>query len=69
MKIVSPGTDLGKPFKCDTCTDLQQNHYEDNGLQPIWYERIPNAKSFDDFKLDNNGKKSSVMIFQSNFPP
>jgi len=57
MKIITAETDIGKPFKCDSCKNLCQNYYEDNGLQPIWYERIPNAKSFHDFKLDENGKK------------
>ena len=61
MKIVSPETDLGKPFKCDSCKELCQNYYEDNGLQPIWYERVPNATSFYDFKMDDSGKKLSVM--------
>ncbi len=57
MKIVTPDTDLGQPYKCDSCKDLLPNYYKDHGLQPIWYERVPNAKSFYDFQLDANRKK------------
>ena len=42
----------------DKCKAFKRNtYYTDNNLDPIWYERIPNATKFDQFLLDTRGNK------------
>ena len=44
---------------CAKCTThkLKPDYYLQARLQPIWYERIANATSHEDYKLDDNGNK------------
>ena len=49
--------DPDKPYTCKTCKSLKPGFYEEMRLQPVWYERTPNATSWEDYKLDDEGKK------------
>ena len=56
MNDINPKDDFQKEYKCKSCKDLPSTYYTDNGLQPIWYEHVPNATSWEDFAFDKDGK-------------
>ena len=49
--------DPDKPYTCKSCKSLKPGFYEEMRLQPVWFERIPHATSWEDYKLDEEGKK------------
>ena len=58
MNQVKSEKQLKKEYICTKCKALnRKTYYTDNNLNPIWYERIPNATKFDQFLLDSRGNK------------